>query len=195
MHFFLLAGIVIFIAIVLILFSFTSSTASPIPYFPTNTRDMKKIIDLMDLKNDEVMIDFGAGDGGIIFRAAQRAYQHNQNTKFVAVEINTMLCFIMNLRRIFHLNRKNIYIVKHDMFVLDYPALIASLHLEKKPKLLFYLYISPWFMPQIGEMIKCLGYQSRAITYFYPIAGVKESRKYTFTNAVYSYNHLGNETQ
>ena len=52
------------------------------------------------------MIDLGAGDGIVIFKAASQAFQKRLNTKFIAVEINPVLILILYLRRLFHPNKK-----------------------------------------------------------------------------------------
>lgn len=116
---FIFIGLILFIFVVLILFSFPCF--SPIPYYPSNKKDLPFIIKAVNLKNDQVIIDLGAGDGVVIFAAASNAISlpKKLNTQFIAVEINPVLIFIMHLRRLFHPNRKNIKIVWADMFKVN----------------------------------------------------------------------------
>ena len=93
----MLIYIVIISLVFLIIFIFSSKTLSPIPYFPSQSVDLPKIIKALDLKNNQTVVDLGAGDGLVIFSAAQEAKRQSLNTQFVAVEINPVLIFILHL--------------------------------------------------------------------------------------------------
>ncbi len=71
----------------IIYFAF-SSTFSPIPFFPTNRKDIPLIIDAMNLSNNQIVFDLGAGSGRVIFAAARKAHELGLDTKFVAIDIN-----------------------------------------------------------------------------------------------------------
>ena len=103
-----------------IIFLFSSPKLSPIPYFPSNKKDLPLIIKALNLKNNEVVFDLGAGDGIVIFEAAKLAFEKRLNTKFFAIEINPILILIMWLRWLFHPNKKNIKIVCDDIFKIDF---------------------------------------------------------------------------
>ena len=92
------------IFIIIIIFIFSSKKFSPIPYFPSQPVDLPLIIKALNLKSNQTVFDLGAGDGIIIFKAAQQAYKQKLNTQFVAVEINPVLILILHLRRLFHPN-------------------------------------------------------------------------------------------
>src|SRR5687767_4357361 len=136
--------IVLILLIIIALFAFPS--LSPIPYFPSNKKDFNKIIAALNLKNKQKIIDLGAGDGVVIFEAAQEAYEKKLDTQFVAVEINPVLLLIMHVRRFFHKNKKNILILKHDLFTFKTK--------NDSQEIVFYLYVSPWFLEKIFKHLK-----------------------------------------
>lgn len=141
-----------------IYYFFVSRKLSPVPYFPTNKKDIPHIIKALDLKNNKVIVDLGAGDGFIIFEAANEAYNKNLSNKFYAVEINPVLVFIMNIRRFFHKNKKNIYILKRDF---------AKMSLRRFQNAIFYLYLSPKYLNIVYKKIKAEAKNPKIISYFY----------------------------
>jgi hypothetical protein len=175
------------IFILLILFIFSSPKLSPIPYFPSNKKDLPLIIKALGLKNNQVIVDLGAGDGLIIFAAAKEALEKKLNTKFIAVEINPILILIMYIRKLFHPNRKNIKVVYADMFKLNFKKLLTfyAMH-DKVPGdnlsiLTFYLYISPWFLEKITKKIISLHLPKpitlNIVSYMYPIKYLSDRQK------------------
>ncbi len=173
------------IFLIIIIFSFPKF--SPIPYFPTAKKDLPLIIKALGLKNNQVIIDLGAGDGRVIFAAANEAFQKRLTTFFFAIEINPILIFIMNLRRLLHPNKKNIKIIWGDIFKIDKIKELnfnSSLNVNsrsfKLTSLTFYLYLSPWFLETIVKKIK--NYQLKVknlslVSYLYPIKNLKEQEK------------------
>jgi 16S rRNA A1518/A1519 N6-dimethyltransferase RsmA/KsgA/DIM1 with predicted DNA glycosylase/AP lyase activity len=168
----LIVILIILFFVVLILFSFPQ--LSPIPYFPSNPKDIKLIVEALDLKNDQVVVDLGAGDGIVIFKAAKEAFNRNVNTLFVAVETNPVLLGILYVRWFFHKNKKNIKIVWKDMFKANYKKIIASMnksHSTLSPT--FYLYISPWLIPQAIEQVKRTVQSFRTVSYLYEVPSMR----------------------
>jgi len=155
-------GAIIFI----IIFIFSSKTLSPIPYFPSQKSDIPLIVKSFNLKNDQIVFDLGAGDGVVIFQAAERSFQKGLNTKFVAVEINPILILIMYFRRLFHKNKSNIKILKADIFKFKIPL--------SKNSQTIYLYISPWFIEKVLEINKRLIKDNTIVSYMYPIKSLKK---------------------
>ncbi|MEK7495338.1 MAG: rRNA adenine N-6-methyltransferase family protein [Patescibacteria group bacterium] len=165
------------IFIIVIIFIFSSKKFSPIPYFPSQPVDLPLIIKALNLKNNQTIIDLGAGDGIVIFRAAEEANKKKLNTQFVAVEINPVLIFVLHLRRLFHSNRKNIKIIRGDIFKINISSLVPNPY-----SLTVYLYISPWFLEKTIE--NCLSDEALAkvdklqfISYMYPIKSLKKNEK------------------
>lgn len=165
----------LFIIFVIVTLLFSSSHLSPIPYFPTNKKDLPLIIKAFKLKNNQTIIDLGAGDGMVIFEAAKAAFEKKLNTQFVAVDINPVLILIMHLRRLFHPNRKNIKIIRSDLFKNEFINFINF-----KNSVIIYLYVSPWFLEKIiKEIINWkleIGNLS-IISYMYPIKSLKNRQK------------------
>ncbi len=92
---------VLFISVFIISYIFVSRKHSPVPYFPTNKKDVPLIIKALNLKLNHTVIDLGAGDGLVIFKAADEAYERGFDTKFYAVEINPILILILYIKLIF----------------------------------------------------------------------------------------------
>jgi 16S rRNA A1518/A1519 N6-dimethyltransferase RsmA/KsgA/DIM1 with predicted DNA glycosylase/AP lyase activity len=170
-----LAIIIILIFAVLILFSFPQ--LSPIPYFPSNPKDMKLIMESLQLKNNQVVIDLGAGDGVIIFKAAEQALQKNVNTLFIAVETNPILLAIIWVRWLFHKNRKHIFIMWKDMFNANYKKMIASVNVRHDTlSPTFYLYISPWLIKKAIEQIEKSIDTFNVVSYLYAVPSWKPKK-------------------
>jgi len=159
-----LIGLIIFLFVVIIIFSFPHF--SPVPYFPSNGADMPLILKALHIRKNQTIIDLGAGDGIVIFKAAAEALQSNLNTKFIAVEINPVLLLVLHLRRLAHPNRNNIRIVKRDMFICKYSDFIDFQTFDFTT---IYLYISPWFIEKTVENIKKQIKQFDLVSYFYQV--------------------------
>jgi len=173
--------------IVIIIFLFSSSRFSPIPYFPSNKKDLNMIIKALNLKNKQVVIDLGSGDGIVIFAAAKQAWKKKLSTEFVSIEINPVLIAIQFLKRLFSPNRKNIKIVRGDIFNIDYSQHIVY----KNP--VFYIYISPWHMEKtVGNIIRQVKYFS-LVSYMYPVSFIKNrGKKISGVNEIFLYRNKKN---
>jgi predicted RNA methylase len=156
-------GLVICVFVIIIIFSFPQF--SPIPYFPSNGKDIPLILKALNIRNNQTIIDLGAGDGIVILKAAEKAYHNNLNTKFIAVEINPILLLILHIRQLFHPNRKNIQIVNRDMFTMDYSSLITN----HSSLVTFYTYISPWFIEKTVTNIMRQIKVFNLVSYFYQV--------------------------
>lgn len=181
----LLLFILAFMSIIIALF--VSRRLSPIPYFPSNKKDINGIVQSLQLANNQVVYDLGAGDGVVIFSAASDAFSKKLDTLFVAVEINPILLMVMWFRRLSHPNRKNIQVLYGDIFSLRYTI--------RATRYTFFTYISPWFLEKVYEncriQIKTLpaGRQDfRFVSYFYPVPKLKSSRTIKGVHNTYIYN-------
>ncbi|MFA6081506.1 MAG: rRNA adenine N-6-methyltransferase family protein [Patescibacteria group bacterium] len=164
---------IVLLLVILVIFIFSSKTLSPIPYFPSQPIDIPLIIKALNLKNDQTLIDLGAGDGIVIFKAASESLRKKINTKFIAVEINPILIMILYVRRLFHPNRKNIKIVHDDIFKMDFNSLTR----QPVNSLTFYLYISPWFLEKVIKNCKLKIKNFDVVSYMYPIKSLKKNEK------------------
>lgn len=173
----------IIIILILALFVFSNKKISPIPYYPTNSSDIPLVLKLFNLKNNQIIIDLGAGDGKIIFKTADLAYKKNLNTKFFAVEINPLLILIMHFKVFFHPNKKNIKIIFSDMFKLNLKKIFA----ENQSQITFYIYISPWYMKSILKNLKKQLKRFTIISYFYPVLKLRPKKVLSGKNKIYLY--------
>ena len=169
----------------IIIFIFASPQLSPIPYFPSQLIDLPLIIKSLNIRNDQIIIDLGAGDGIIIFEAASFAYKKKLNTQFVAVEINPILIFVLHSRRLFHSNRNNIKIVRDDIFKIKVSKHGIVKHLNR---LTVYLYISPWHLEKTVSNIKKQVNKFSTVSYMYSIKSLKDKEKIILgKNKIYIY--------
>ena len=159
-------------ALITVILIFSSKKLSPIPYFPSNKKDLVLILKALHLKNNQTVFDLGAGDGIVIFNAAKNSYEKKINTKFIAVEINPVLLLILHLRRFFHPNKKNIIIIKDDIFKINFMNFI-----DFKDFITIYLYISPWFIEKVIENCKLKIENFNVVSYMYPIKSLQSKQK------------------
>lgn len=179
----LILGTIIALIILIVIIIFAFPQFSPIPYFPSNGRDIPMIIEGLNLTNNQTIIDLGAGDGMVVFKAAQKAKKKNLNTQFIALELNPILIGILHLRRLLHPNRKNIKIIWGDMFKINYQILTFDV-----PRLTFYLYISPWFIEKVVQKVRKELPSARFVSYYYPIKSFKhKEKKVTGVHSLYTY--------
>lgn len=165
--------LIIFVLFLIIVVIFSFPRFSPIPYFPSNKKDAPLILSALQLKNKQTVVDLGAGDGVVVFKAAYFAYQKALDTKFYAIEINPILLLILYVKRAFHPNRKNIYIVNADMFSMDYSFLVA----RKARHTTFYIYISPWYIDKTIANIKKKLKAFDVVSYFYQVKCLKHHKE------------------
>ncbi len=179
--------VIIYVSLIIvfgIIILFSSKHFSPIPYFPTNKKDLSKIIQVLELKNNQTVIDLGAGDGIIIFKAAEEALKKHLNAQFVAIEINPVLILFLNIRRLLHPNKRNIKIVFGDMFKMKLNNLTFDIS-----NLTFYLYISPWFLEKVSKKVLTSFPNAKIISYMYPIKSLKKKERIIKgKNSVFIYN-------
>ncbi len=177
MEIFILLGVVFGI----IYFTF-SSTFSPIPFFPTNRKDIPKIIDAMNLSNNQIVFDLGAGSGRVIFAAARKAQELGLDTQFVAIDINFVLGFYMQFRRMFHPNAKNIQIVAADLFKYDYKKAM-----KKYENAVFYMYVSPWYTDPMTQVILDTNHPASIVSYYYPVKMLRARARIEGENDLFTY--------
>ena len=105
--YFLIVGILGYIAFIMISFK------DLVPYVPTPSRIIKKMVQLAGIKDNERIIDLGSGTGRIILAAAKK---HRQNL-IVGLEKSPFLRLYTKWRLIFHpFLQKRIQIINGDFF-------------------------------------------------------------------------------
>lgn len=172
-------------ALLLFFFLFVFEPFSPVPYFPSNKKDLPQILKALNIRKNQTVIDLGAGDGIVIFEAASHAFSKNLNTTFIAVEINPLLVLVLYLRRYAHPNKRKIQIVWGDMFKKELPQLSGLTT--------YFIYISPWHIQQLVKKISTKRKGTELISYFYPASkGGRLRLKEVFQgkNTVYKYIYV-----
>ena len=169
----LIVYLIILVSFIIIVLIFSSKRFSPIPYFPSQKTDVPLIVKALNLKNNQTVFDLGAGDGIIIFSAAHESLQKKLDTKFIAVEINPILLLILYLRRLLHPNKKNIKIIREDIFTLNFSSLTTNYLLLTT----IYLYISPWYLEKTISNLKGQIPKFSVVSYMYPIKSLKNKEK------------------
>lgn len=132
--------IVLIVVVLFVLVNFLlalSKTFSPIPYYPTQSTDMDKIITVLNLKKDDVLYDLGAGDGKILLATASR-----YSNIIKGVEIHPFLVAVMHLKRLLHPHRNQIHVIWNSLFKLNISDATV-----------IYLYVGPFFMKKIMDKI------------------------------------------
>ncbi len=165
-----------------ILLVFVSRKLSPIPYFPSNKKDVPLIIKALRLRNNQTIIDLGSGSGLVIFAAAREAAKRKLTTRFIAVEINPVLVTIIYLRRFLNPNKKNIKIILADILTMDYSQFL----IHNSKFITLFLYVSPWFIGQIVTKAQKELNKFELISYFYEVRGLK-GKKIKGKNKIYLY--------
>ena len=179
---FILGALLIFVFLIIIIFAFPQF--SPVPYFPSNHKDRELILKSLNLQNNQLVIDLGAGDGWVIFAAAQLSLTKKLNTQFIATEINPFLLLILYCKSFFHPNRKNIQIKYFDIFKNNYQSLTTN----HKSLITFYLYLSPWLIAQIEEKIKKIKNKKTVVAYYYALKNTHPKQTIQGTNKIFIYN-------
>lgn len=151
---------------------FVSRRFSPIPYFPSNHKDITKIIQFLALRDKDILYDLGAGDGVVIFEAATTSLASSPRplkTRFVAVELNPILVLVIKARALFHPARAHITVTRDDIFTMTIPR-------SPGYSPVFFTYISPWFMEKtILNLLR--QYKSiELVSYFYAAPRSKHYR-------------------
>lgn len=163
---------IVFFVLIGILTIFAFPCFSPIPYFPSNRKDVPLILKALDLRNGQTVVDLGAGDGLVVFEAAKLAFQKKLDTRFIGVEINPILVFILHLHRLFHPNKKSIQIIWNDMFKIN-SFFLDNETMKQLSNITFFLYISPWFLEKMLKQIRTVDGKKTIVSYYYPIKSLK----------------------
>lgn len=173
--------IFIFVLTFFVIITFAFQKFPPIPYYPSNKKDLSLIIKSLKLANNQTVIDLGAGDGIVIFEAAKKAFQQGLNTRFIAVEINPLLITVLNIKRWLNPNRNNIKIVWTDLFKLKFDSSQTAHHT-------IYLYASPWLIEKIAKNVRKQLSNVHFVSYFYPIKSLtKKQIVKKGVNSIFSY--------
>lgn len=175
MNILIMAAILIGGFLIINFWLFVSKRFSPIPFYPTNKKDLRMIVDtLLSSPNNTngIIVDLGAGTGTVIFAAAQEAHRRKLDISFLAIEIHPLLTVIMQIRRLFHPYKKNVTILRDDMFTYDFSKLKTK---DSRPTTI-YLYVGPFVMERLKKKLRELPKKTMIISYMYAIPGWERKR-------------------
>ena len=121
------AGVIIFFLYTL--YAFVKGA----PFVPTAKKNVKKMLALADLRQTDVLMDLGSGDGRILFAAAPNVRQ------CIGIEINPLLYWWSRIRtRVKRLN--NVQIIRKNLWDVDLSSVDVII--------LFFIH------PKIGKLLK-----------------------------------------
>ncbi|MFH1171289.1 MAG: class I SAM-dependent methyltransferase [bacterium] len=81
------------------------------PWLPTRAKDIRRLLDLAELKPGELLYDLGCGDGRVLMIAAKE-----YGARAVGFEISLLPYLAAKARTIFHPSRRNIQIRFEDFY-------------------------------------------------------------------------------
>jgi hypothetical protein len=144
-----------------------------IPLFRTPKKDMKNILNAMDIQDDDVFIDLGSGDARVIFDVRKR----NKKAMLYGYEISPILLMIGKIKKyiMYPLDRK-IVIEAENLFDIDY---------SKATKI--YCYLSPEALKILRGKFKRIGKELKIYSYKYQIPDMKFKKKFELESKEYLY--------
>ncbi len=148
-----------FLVIITLVFigTFAYAGISAAPWFPTKKRDLKRFIDLADIKPGQKVYDLGCGDGRLVFEAAQCG------AFAMGYEIS-LLPYILAKARLFFADReikKRAAIYFKDFWSVD----LSDADLV-------YVFLTPRINPKMKiKLEKELHHGARVIAYAWPLEG------------------------
>lgn len=102
--------IIIFIAIIVSVFSFFSLA----PWFPTDSEDLERILDIIQLKKGERVLEIGCGTASVSLALAR----HHPEAHIVGIELSPFFYLISKIRTQMS-SLKNIEIIYGNALHLD----------------------------------------------------------------------------
>ncbi len=144
-----------------------------IPLFKTPKKDMKDILDAMDIQDNDVFFDLGSGDARVIFDVRKR----NKNAMLYGYEISPILLMIGNITKSFRYPLdKKIVIEAENLFDVDY---------SKATKI--YCYLSPEALEILREKFERIGKDLKVYSYKYKIPDMKFKKRFKLESKEYLY--------
>lgn len=149
---FLLGMLAILAYIAFIMLSFRDT----VPYVPSPTKIIRKMIQLAEIKKGQKICDLGSGTGRIIIAVAKK-HQHNL---IVGIEKSFILRVITKIRLfLFHpIIRKRIQVIKQDFFNADLTNFDV-----------LFCFLTPEAMRILTPKFRQLKRGSKIVSYTFPI--------------------------
>ena len=103
---------IVYIAILIYLLYALYAMFSGAPFVPTSHEKVRKMMDLVDLKKDEKLIDLGSGDGRLVLAAAKECKQAT------GVEISPLLYWVSKSKKL-KTGTKNATFIRDTLWNID----------------------------------------------------------------------------
>ncbi len=135
-----------------------------IPLFRTPRKDMKGMLDIINIQDNDVFFDLGSGDASVIFEVRKR----NRNTQLYGYEISPILLLIGEVKKyfLFPLDKK-LHLEAENLFDLDYS--IATK---------IYCYLSPQALEILREKFEKTRKSFTVYSYKYEVPDMKYKKKF-----------------
>ena len=113
---FLIPIIYLILAIFLFLTAifFRNASKSFAPFVPYKRRELFRIFEVINLKDNEIFYDLGCGDGRVVFYAAQ-----NFPVKAIGIEMSFFFFLYCWIKRIFLADKRNVIFKLKNLFYED----------------------------------------------------------------------------
>ncbi len=155
---------IFYLAFLLFIITATYASIKGAPWFPTNKKNVKRFLELAEIKEEEKLYDLGCGDGRIIFASAKKG-------AFVeGIEVSLFMYLLTSFKKLFQKEKKNIKVSYKDMWEKNI-----------KDADVVYFFLMPAIYSRLKEKLeKELKEGTKVIAYVWPIKGwepVKISKK------------------
>ncbi len=162
-------GIIITILLIFlctILSILVSALFAPMAKTPTNVLD--EITDIMDIKKKDIFMDFGSGDGRLVFKVYERAF-----CKCFGYDISPLLIIISNILKTIRFPlTKDILFEAQSVFKVDISNTTKIYcYLDKKSMEIL--------KPRLEEFVRNGG---EVYSYMYNVEGIKGEKKMELSN-------------
>lgn len=98
-------------------FVFARSLLQDAPYVPVSKEAARRALELLDMKEGDIFVDIGSGNGIVVLLAAQMTSGH---IPVAGIEISWWLVLVSNLRKLLSTFKKNIQFINTDMLEQNY---------------------------------------------------------------------------
>lgn len=168
--------VVLTLLILAVLFTAAYAGVSAAPWLPTKGRDRQHLLEALELKAGQAVVDLGCGDGSLLFGLARKFPQ----VTGVGYEISLLPYLIGQLRRLFFFRRyRNVHIKFGNLFqqsLQDFDMIFVFLLPKSYPRLIerfktdlkddSIIIVEAWPLPNI-EPSKTLKKEKCLSLYFY----------------------------
>lgn len=157
---FILTLLIIIIFCYLILKIFLDIFLEKTPFIPTKTETISKLLETLEIQDNDVVYDLGSGDGRFLFQA----YQKNPHAYYIGIEKKPLPFFLARLKIILKKNKdKNI-----NQKIQFYRKDLLSINLSSAS--IIYCYLSPFLLQKLeNKFLKELKTGTKIISCDFPL--------------------------